>query len=267
MSAPPPSSPPSRPIEPIPSPSPSRASVSRLLAAPPITSTAPRPRHGPPPAPWPLICIGGGEHARVVLEAALSRPDWFRVLGFVDDKPCAPTLQRLGVPRLGNDERGIALLGEAPEVRFVLGIGAVGGSGPREAILRRYFEANATFAPVVHARAYVAPSATVEEGVFVAAGAVVNTSAYLGIHAVVNTGAIVEHDVSLGAFSQVGPGAVLGGGVILEDHAYIGLGARVRDHVRVGRAAVVGMGAVVTRSVSPEQVVVGVPAVPRKPRT
>jgi acetyltransferase EpsM len=251
--------PPSAPLPALPTPKPSRASAQR-----PLVPVSPAARQAPPQTPWPLICIGGGEHARVVLEAALSRPELFGVLGFVDDKPCAPTLQRLGVPRLGNDERGLALLGEIPELRLVLGIGAVGGSGPREAILRRYFDANARFAAVVHARAYVAPTATVEDGVFVAAGAVVNTSAYLGIHAVVNTGAIIEHDVSLGAFSQVGPGAVLGGGAILEDHAYVGLGARVRDHVRVGRAAVVGMGAVVTRSVAPGQVVVGVPAVPRK---
>jgi acetyltransferase EpsM len=253
--------PPSSPDLVVPPPPPSRASASRPLV--PVTQPV---RLAAPKTPWPLVCIGGGEHARVVLEAALSRPEWFAVLGFVDDKPCAPTLQRLGVPRLGNDERGLALLAEIPELRLVLGIGAVGGSGAREAILRRYFDAQARFAAVVHARAYVAPSATLEDGVFVAAGAVVNTSAYLGIHAVVNTGAIVEHDVSLGAFSQVGPGAVLGGGVVLDDHAYVGLGARVRDHVRVGRGAVVGMGAVVTRSVAPGQVVVGVPAVPRKPR-
>jgi acetyltransferase EpsM len=213
-----------------------------------------------------LVCIGGGEHARVVLEAALSRTDLFDVIGFLDAKPCAPTLQRFGVPRLGNDEHGLALLAQAAPPGFVLGVGAVGGSGPREGVLQRYFEANARFLAVVHARAYVAASATVSEGVFVAAGAIVNTGAHLGIHAVVNTGAIIEHDVSLGAFSQVGPGAVLGGGVVLEEHAYIGLGARIRDHVRIGRGAVVGMGAVVTRSVSPGEVVVGLPAAPRKPR-
>lgn len=234
-------------------------SVRRLSAAP--ISAAP-----PPNEPVPLVCIGGGEHARVVIEAALSRPDRFHVLGFIDSKPCAPTLQRFNVPRLGNDEYGLRLLADASPPGFVLGVGAVGGSGAREDILQRYFEAAARFHAVVHARAYVSASALVDDGVFVAAGAVVNTGAHLGIHAVVNTGAIIEHDVSLGPFSQVGPGAVLGGGVVLESHAYVGLGAKIRDHVRIGRGAVVGMGAVVTRSVPAGQVVVGVPAAPRKAR-
>ena len=218
---------------------------------------------GAPAGPVPLVCIGGGEHARVVIEAALSRPDLFTLLGFIDSKPCAPTLQRFGVPRLGNDEHGLRLLAEVTPPDFVLGVGAVGGSGAREEVLKRFFEAKARFRAVVHARAYVATSATVDDGVFVAAGAIVNTGAHLGIHVVVNTGAIIEHDVSLGAFSQVGPGAVLGGGVVLEPYAYVGLGARVRDHVRIGERAVVGMGAVVTRSVPTGQVVVGVPAAPK----
>ena len=227
------------------------SALSRLAAPSP-------PRAGP----TDLVCIGGGEHARVVMEAALSCPARWRLLGFVDDKPCAATLNRLGVPRLGNDEKGLSLLSAISDVAFVLGIGAVGGTGIREEALQRYVEASARFAAVVHARAWVSPSAVLDEGVFVAAGAVVNTGAHLGIHAVVNTGAIVEHDASLGAFSQVGPGAVVGGGVVLEDYAYVGLGARVRDHLRVGRGALVGMGAVVTRSVLPAEVVVGVPAAP-----
>lgn len=48
--------------------------------------------------------------------------------------------------------------------------------------------------------------------------------------------------------------------VIVEDDADIGIGAIILPGVTIGRGAQVGAGAVVTRSVSPYDVVVGVPA-------
>ena len=206
-----------------------------------------------------LVVVGGGEHARVVAEAARSRPDLWDVLGFVDPEPAEDTVLRLGLPRLGGDEW---ILTASPQPWLVLGVGAVGVSRRREQIVARYAARSATWATIVHAAAWVSPTAVLGAGAVVMAGAVVNSGARLEAHVVVNTGAVVEHDVVLGAFAQLGPAAAVGGGAVIEAGCYLGLGCRVRDHVRIGPGSLVGMGAVVVGDVEGGAVVAGVPAQP-----
>jgi sugar O-acyltransferase (sialic acid O-acetyltransferase NeuD family) len=202
-----------------------------------------------------IVVIGGGEHARVVMEAirgATSR----ELLGFVDPELCEETARRLGVPRLGGED---ALERQDP-VHGVLGFAALETRRRREEAVRRLARLLKGWATVVHPAAWVSHTATVGEGTVIMAGAVVQAGARIGPHCVINTGAIVEHDVVLGEHAHVAPGATLGGAVRVGALAYIGLGAAVRDHTSVGDGATVGMGAVVVRDVSPGARVMGVPA-------
>ena len=206
-----------------------------------------------------LVVIGGGEHARVLIEGARSRPDLWQVSGFVDVNSNPETERRLGVPRLGGDVEGWTL-SAGGRVQFVLGLAGLGSHEARMALVKAYDEAGARWATIVHANAWVSPTAHLSEGVFVSAGATVNTGARVERHAVINTNAVVEHDVVVEAFAHVAPGAVIGGGARIGSHAYVGLGARVRDHVVIGEGATVGMGAVVVGPVPPNVVVIGNPA-------
>ncbi len=200
-----------------------------------------------------LVIIGGGEHARVVIDAARSRPDEFRVIGCVDRAPVDA-----GVPWLGDDD---AVLGAPPSnARFIVGVGVRGPDERRAAIVARYEAAGARFATVVHARAVVSPTATLAPGVAVMAQAVVNPGARVGAHAIVNTAAVVEHDVVIGDFTHVGPAAALGGGARVGARAFLGLGCRVRDHVTLGDGVLVGMGAVVVGDLPAGAVALGLPA-------
>jgi sugar O-acyltransferase (sialic acid O-acetyltransferase NeuD family) len=204
-----------------------------------------------------VIVIGGGEHARVVLDAIAGMSDRWRIIGFIDAAPCEATVRQLGVPRLGDDDIGLAHARQGTSV--ILGVGAVSGPASRQAIARRYDSVGARWATVVHPRATVAPSAVIGDGAFVAAGAVVNVAAKIGPHSVINTGAVVEHDCVIGDHTHVGPAAAIGGGTSIGAAVHLGLGCRIRDHVRIGDGVVVGMGAVVVGDVL-EGTVVGVPA-------
>jgi FlaA1/EpsC-like NDP-sugar epimerase len=82
-----------------------------------------------------LFVVGGGEHARVVMEAVRSRPERFALIGFVDPQACEETARRLDVPRLGDDGDAAALCAEG--ALAVLGVGAVGVSGARRALVER----------------------------------------------------------------------------------------------------------------------------------
>ena len=211
--------------------------------------------------PRDLILIGGGEHARVLAEAAASRPELWRVIGFVDPQPCPETERRLGLRAFASDEEALC---EAGHALFVLSIGRIRSAELRRKLVARYSAAGARWATVVHRTAWVSPTAMVEPGAAVFAGAVVQTGAMLGAHAVVNTGAIIEHDVTVGDFTLVAPGVAVGGGTVIGSDAYLGLGCRIRDHLQIGSGVTVGMGAVVTRSVRDGVTVTGVPARERK---
>lgn len=206
-----------------------------------------------------LVIVGGGEHARVVADAARSRPDLWRVLGYAAPAPADGSgPEPLLGAWLGTDE---AVLAEAdPGRSFVLGCGALAPSPLRREVAERFEAAGVAWATVVHERAIVAGSAVLEPGAVVMAGAVVNPGARVGRHAVVNTGALVEHDVVLEEFVMAGPGAAIGGGARAGAGAFLGLGCRIRDHVAIGAGATVAMGAVVVNAVPAGAVVFGVPA-------
>lgn len=206
-----------------------------------------------------LVIVGGGEHGRVVMEAARSRPDQWRLLGFLDPRPCEETVRSQGVPWLGDDEAGRRLTA-SPSVLLGLGVGTIGVNEVRRRLVQRYAVEADRWAIIVHAASAVSPTARLEPGCFVAAGAVVGSGSRIGEHAIVNTGAIVDHDVVIAGFVQVGPGAVLGGGVAVGEGSYLGLGCRIRNHVKVGAQALVGMGAVVVGDVPAGDEVLGVPA-------
>lgn len=203
-----------------------------------------------------VVLIGAGEHGRVVAEAIRTQSGSIEFVGFVDQGPCEVTVARLEISRLGPLEA----LSEHPGLLGVVGVGAVGISGVRAGIVERLAPLLSGWARVVHASAWVSPTAEIGEGSVVLAGAIVNTGARIGRHVIVNSGAIVEHDVELGDFVQVSPGAVIGGGTRIGAGSYVGLGARVRDHVTLGTEVLVAMGAVVVSDLADRRKVRGVPA-------
>jgi acetyltransferase EpsM len=215
--------------------------------------------------PRPLILVGGGEHARVVAEAARSTGEW-EIVGVADPAGADGTFASLEIAHLGDDiALATHLAASAVDARpwLIVSIGAIVDGAVRQKVVARFEQER--WASIVHAAAWVSPTAEVEPGAVVMAGAVVNAGARIGAHAIVNTGAIIEHDVVVGAFARIGPGAAVGGGTVIGADVLIGLGAAVRDHVTVGAGATVGMGAVVTREVAPGTTVAGVPALPLPP--
>lgn len=208
-----------------------------------------------------LVLIGGGENARVLVDAVRSRPDRWQLAGFLDRKHDPAASGRLGLPWLGTDDDAGRLASEG-DTWFVL---AVGGNRPdprRRRLVEAYDAAGVRWASIAHARAEVSASVELGPGAVIYAGAVVNAGARLGAHVLVGSGAVVEHDVTLGDLVQLGPGAVVGGGATIETEAFLGMRCCVRDHRRVGRGTLVGMGAVVVGDAPAGAVLVGVPARP-----
>ena len=210
--------------------------------------------------PDPVIIIGAGGHAKVVLEVLLLEGR-HAPAGFLEADQERWGERLMGVPVLGGDE----LLPEMKErgiFRFLVGLGGVGDLKPRAALYAAALEAGLKPVRAVHPRAVVSKEARIGPGTAILAGAVVNPGAFLGGNVIVNTGALVEHDCLIEDHAHIATGAILCGGVRVGPGAHVGAGAVVRQGLEIGAGALVGAGAVVVRDVAPGAVAVGNPARP-----
>lgn len=203
----------------------------------------------------PVILIGGGGHAGVVLEVC--RAAGVPVVGVIDDDKGCP---------VATDADGVAWLGPVDGFAMPAGTGfvlAIGDLAARARVLAAMDPALAVglaAGAVVHPAAVVSSTARLGDGVVVMPGAVINRHARVGMHGIVNTRAVVEHDCRVGANSHIAPGSALGGGVRVGEGTLVGIQAGVIPGVRIGDGCVVGAGAVVVVDVADHTRVVGVPA-------
>ncbi len=207
----------------------------------------------------PVVVVGGGGHARVVL-SLLSRSKRWKAAGYTDPKAGCLCRAVPGVDWLGGEEALGAL--RASGVRHaVVGVGSVGpDAAKRKAVFDRLRGLGFEFPVLVSDRACVDETARLGAGTVVMPGAVVNAGAETGENCIINTGALVEHDVRLGDHVHLATGARTAGAVAVENLAHVGIGASVLQGVRIGAGAVVGGGAMVIRDVPGGTTVAGVPA-------
>lgn len=205
----------------------------------------------------PIVIVGGGGHARVVIDALRCSGEYEPAA--VVDSALEPGDEVDGVVVRGGDELLPVLAGEGVAAAAIA-VGSIGDAAARRRLHGLAAQHGFALPAIVHPRATVATTARVEDGCFVAAGAVVGPGARLGIGTIVNSNAVVDHDCALGEFVHVAPGAALSGAVTVGDDAHVGTGAAVVQQIKIGAGAIVGAGAVVIKDVPANTVAVGVPA-------
>lgn len=211
--------------------------------------------------PIPTVCLTGGGHASVVIDAALAQAE-VTVTAILDDDAETHGAIRHGVPVIG-DLSHLGAMQAHGITQFILGLGGTDqpdGAARREALFDRAWRAGLGPATILHPRAIIGADVAIGAGTVVLAGAIINPKARIGVNVIINSGAIVEHEVTLGDHAHVAPGAILCGGVRVGDRAHVGAGAVVRQGTTIGPDAVVAAGAVVVRDVPAGETVRGTPA-------
>lgn len=198
-----------------------------------------------------VVIIGGGGHAKVVIESLRAAGKTAAVIVDADPTP----REVLGVPVVGDDLKLPALREQGFSELFV----AIGSNRLRQKLGGKARELGFTLVNAIHPSAVISPSARIGEGVAVMAGVAINADSRIGDLAIVNTGAVVDHDCDLGAACHLGPASALAGGVTVGERAFLGVGARVIPGVTIGADTVVGAGGVVVRDLPDAVLAIGVP--------
>jgi sugar O-acyltransferase (sialic acid O-acetyltransferase NeuD family) len=200
-------------------------------------------------SPTDLVIYGAGGHGKSLVDLIRSMGT-YRIIGFIDDGLAAqlnpPPV--MGLPVLGSSEALETLYQQGVRLA-VNAVGGIGSLGVRIKVFERLRQAGFACPNVIHPRAVIEPSASLEGGGQIFALAYVGSEAKLGYGAIINTGAIISHECSLGNYVNISPGAILAGQVTVGDDALIGMGVTVNLQVKIGAGARIGNGAVVKADV------------------
>lgn len=195
--------------------------------------------------PSSVIVVGGGGHAKVVIESAFSAG--FEIEGIVDPAFDQGSKGPGGLKVLGGDE---FLQDLSPDtVTLINGIGSLPGKNARWETASRLRATGFRFVEVIDPTAIYSSDLTTAEGVQIMTAAVLQPGVRLGRDSMVNTGAMLDHDCEVGDQVHIAPGVVMSGNVRVGNNCHIGVGAVVSHGLNIGKGAVVGAGATVVRDV------------------
>ena len=188
--------------------------------------------------------VGGGQHARVVLDCLMGQGA--DVLAIFDPKYKGDLF---GVPQRG-----------AYDAEFepaALAIIAVGDNATRKKISK---DVSHGFVNTVHPSVIFSPFASLGTGNMLLHGSIIQSQAKIGNHVIINTGAQIDHDCVIGDYVHLAPRVVLCGRVEIGEGALVGAGATITPGKKIGAWSIIGAGSVVIDDVPDHAVVVGNPS-------
>jgi sugar O-acyltransferase, sialic acid O-acetyltransferase NeuD family len=203
----------------------------------------------------PVIIIGAGDHAKVLLDILLEQG--VKVIGLADKAVPKRTLI-YGISVVGDDN--MVLRYSPDEVTLVNGIGSVKTLNLRKRIYNYFKEKGYFFSYVIHSSAVISNRTKLCEGCQILAKTVINTEAIIGENTIINAGSIIEHGCCIGNHVHIAPGCTLSGCVKIGDCTHVGTGSSVIQGITIGSNVLLGAGSVVVNDIEDNSKAYGVPA-------
>ncbi|XVH58081.1 acetyltransferase [Providencia hangzhouensis] len=190
----------------------------------------------------PVIIIGGGGHASILVDILISQHR--NIIGVVCPDDISARGAFSGLRHFLSDDEVLAFLPQ--DIELVNGIGSMPGSALRQKVAEGFRQQGYSFATVIANSSTVSSFAELDQGVQVLHSAIIQAGVRIAEDVIVNTSSIVEHDSIIGKLSHIAPGSVLCGGVELGESVHIGCNASVIQNIKIGANSVVGAGATLT---------------------
>jgi sugar O-acyltransferase (sialic acid O-acetyltransferase NeuD family) len=207
----------------------------------------------------PIIVIGGGGHAGVVIDTLLENS--CKILGFTNlSKDINYFIH--GIPYLGDDS--IIENYDPKSILLTVGIGSIKSFNLRGEIFEKWKAKGYSFVTIIHPSAIVSKRAMIGEGAQILMGATVQAGVIIKENCILNTNCSVDHNCELDAHCHISPGVIISGSVKIGSYSHIGVGSIITQGLSVGQNATVGAGALVLKDVPSSSLVVGLPAMVKK---
>ena len=205
------------------------------------------------PPSSPVLLLGRGGHAKVVIELLRATPEYVPV-GLVVQKKSSGSV--LGVPIVATDRDLLSLRKSGLSWAFV----ALGDNERRLKMGRELERIGFGIINAISPKAVISPSARLGHGVAIMAGAVINADAQIDDFAIINTGASIDHDCHIGEGCHIAPGCAIAGNVMIGRLAFLGIGSNAIPGTVIGERATIGAGACVMRNIPSGSTAWGIPA-------
>lgn len=193
--------------------------------------------------------IGGGGHARVIIDLLRSLDNIGEIYVFDDNPVCIPETKYIGSLFEIN-----ACQQTFSQLTFVCAIGDI---GIRKKIIERF--PWVIWGVFVHPSAVIGNNVKMNEGTIVFAGSVLQNNVKIGKHCIVNTRVGIDHDCKIGNNVHIAPGATLCGTISVGDNTFIGAGTTVIPNINIGSSTIIGAGSTVVRNIESNVTAYGVP--------
>jgi sugar O-acyltransferase (sialic acid O-acetyltransferase NeuD family) len=120
------------------------------------------------------------------------------------------------------------------------------------------------FPNVIHPTIKLDESVTLGKGNVIAEASIFTVDITLGDFNFINRGVHIGHDVTIGNANIINPCAVISGGINIKNRNLIGTNSTIIQYLNIESGNTIGAGSVVTKSISNNTTVIGVPAKPIK---